>query len=85
MVAITESPQGGVVRMICRKAWVDDDAACQVNLSDEMVKVCIVARAITVMGFQDSCMKTSSLVMTSFCCGVMPLREPVKPIFIDPL
>jgi hypothetical protein len=37
--------------MICRKARMDDDADGLVNLSDEMMKVCIAAKAISVMGF----------------------------------
>jgi hypothetical protein len=39
--------------MIRRKARMDDNANYLVNLSDEMVKVYIAARAISVMSFQD--------------------------------
>ena len=51
MVAITESAQGGVIWTIYRKARMDDDANCGVNLSDSIMEVCIAAKAISVMGF----------------------------------
>jgi hypothetical protein len=53
MISFTESPQGGVVWVSGMKARMDDDANRLVNLSDEMMKVCITTKAISVMGFQD--------------------------------
>jgi hypothetical protein len=50
LVTLIESAQSGVIREISRKAGMNDDAHCLVNLSDEMMKVCIAARAVSVMG-----------------------------------